>query len=495
MNNLRLTALLGFAAVLAACVAGEERNAWPVLVRQYTSASVTESWQAIGPLLFEKPAADGGVVSGFRPFYVQTNDAKGLTAESTVLYPLFLYRTNGEVFNWSILDLINRSGSKAGAPLVAAQKQETFDVWPLWFSRQTNSPETTYQALFPIAGTIKHRFGDDRLSWMLWPLFMTSEKQGTMTTFTPWPIIRTTHGVEQGFALWPLFGWSGKIGVFDRRYFLWPLIWKNTIQPPTDAPAGTPPTHQVGFLPFYSRDQRAGFLDVNFGWPFFGYTTRTTPYHYHETRYLWPFLVQGHGDNRDINRWGPFYTHSSIKGMDKTWVLWPLLREARWTDADITQTKIQLLYFLYWSLEQRSAANPALPSASKTHLWPLFSAWDNGAGRHQLQAPSPLEVFFPGNDRVRQTWTPLFALYRYDQRSTDTVSHSLLWGAVTWQREVDRHEFHLGPIFSVDSHSRQKRFSLANGLLGLEHRPDAGGWRLFWFDFPSNLGHAQTSSR
>lgn len=495
MKLLRLTALLGLAAVLTTRAAGEERNGWPALVRQTDSAGRTESWRAAGPFLFGKPAEDGGKASGFRPFYVTRQNAHGLTVETTVLYPLFFYRTDGEVFNWSVLDLINRSGRADGAPATPAEKRETFDIWPFWFSRQTGSPETSYHALFPVAGTITQRFGKDRLSWTLWPLYLEATAHGTTTTSTPWPFVRTTRGAAHGFALWPLFGRLAKPGAFDRRFWLWPFAWHNTIQPADDAPAGTPATRQFGILPFYARDQRAGFLDEIFLWPFFGYTERTMPYHYHETRYLWPFLVQGRGDNRLVNRWGPFYTHSVIKGMDKTWVLWPFVREAHWTDAGITQTKTQFFFFLYWSLDQRIAARPERAHATKTFLWPFFSKWDNGAGHRQFQALSPIEVFFPGNERVRQSWTPLFALYRYDHRAPDDESHDLLWGAITWRRESGHREFHVGPLFSVDSRAEQKRYVLANGLLALEHRADTGRWKFFWFDFPNRPGNAGNSPR
>src|SRR5690606_8913447 len=126
----------------------------------------------------------------------------------------------------------------------------------------------------------------------------------------------------------------------------------------------------------------------------FGYTDRTQPHRYHETRYFWPFLVRGRGDDRFVNRFGPFYTHSVIKDVEKTWVLWPVYREKKWTDPGVAQIQRQVLYFIYRSTEQHSTTNPAAAPAQKTHLWPLVSYWDNGAGRQQLQFPSPLEVFF-----------------------------------------------------------------------------------------------------
>lgn len=496
MNNLRLLVLLGLTAALPARGDTGERNAWPVRVTQLTTEGRIESERSFGPFLFSQPTPGGGKAGGFRPFYVEIASADGRQRTTTFLYPIFLHRTDGERTDWSFIQLINRSGRAPGAPIAASDTApEKFDIWPFWFSRDTGSPDTSYQAFFPFAGTIKHRFSQDRITWTVWPFYMQSEKSGATTTSTPWPFIRHTRGPEQGFALWPLYGWHEKPGAFRRNFALWPLIWNNTVQPPPDAPVGTPPTHQLGALPFYTREQGPGFINENYLWPFFGYTTRTEPKAYAETRYLWPFLVQGRGDGRYINRWGPFYTHSIVKGVDKRWVLWPLYREATWTDAGITQTKTQFLSFLVWSLDQRSATNPALPHASKFHFWPLVSEWDNGAGRKQLQFPSPLEVFFPDNEHVRRSWKPLFALYRYDERTPENIRHDWFWGAITSRRDGDRREFHLGPLFSSERSADSGRIALGNGLLGLKRGADGRGWRLFWFDFPAKAAQTPSPTR
>ncbi|MBS0632568.1 MAG: hypothetical protein JSS11_11680 [Verrucomicrobia bacterium] len=494
MKLLRHLALLGLTAALVARAGTEESNVWPIRVAELAPGGEVESWRALGPLLFEKPAPTGGTVAGFRPFYIVRTDTNGHVRERDFLYPLFTWRDDGEVTQWSVFQLINSSGQTAGSLPPANGKNEAFDVWPFWFSRDTGDPATSYKALFPIAGTIKYRFGYDRISWTIWPLYMQSDKKGAITTSTPWPFIRRTTGTEQGFALWPLFGWREKPGVFEKRYYLWPLIWNNTTQPAADAPAGTPGAHASGFLPFYTRETRAGFVNQSYLWPFFGYTHKTQPVAYDETRYLWPLLVQGRGE-RYVNRWGPFYTHSIIKGTDKTWVMWPLFREAQWSDAGLLQTKTQFFFFLYWSLDQQSATNPNLPHASKTHVWPLFSSWKNGAGREQFQFISPLEVFMPNSPKVREAWNPLFALYRYDQQSPVQVRRDALFGLVTWRRDLDHREFHLGPLFSVDSRPDRGRIAIGNGLLGLKRAESGRGWKPFWFDFKRQPAKAQTTSR
>jgi hypothetical protein len=494
MKFLRILAVIGCLIAHSALAGGMERNAWPVKVDQLDAAGHIISWESVGPLVFNQPGTEGGRVGGVRPLYVQTTDPNGMTTEATVVYPIFIYRADSDRYRWSVFNIINRDGRKHGVTVYRADQTESFDIWPFYFSRNTGSPESSYHALFPIAGTIKSRFTFDQLSWVIWPLYFRTEKQGAITTSVPWPFLRFTKGSELGFALWPLFGWRERPERFHRMFYLWPLGWNNTIQPPEETPAGTAPTRQVGFLPFYTRDQSPGYINENYAWPFFGYTDRTSPYRYHETRYFWPFLVQGRGDNHYVNRRGPFYTHSIHKGTDKRWMPWPLVKRTHWQDERIEQTKTQFLYVLYFSIEQRSTTNPHAAPADRTHVWPFFSKWDNGAGREQFQLFSPFDVFFPTNVEMRQSWTPLFAIYRSDTKP-DGKRWSALWSAVTWRREGEEKEFHVGPLFSVHSDAGQKRVAIGNGLFGWKRDPGTSRGRFFMFDFPARPRKLPATSR
>lgn len=473
------------AAVLAVRADADEHNAWPAYVGQADGAGRVQSWMGLGPFLFSQPLAPAQRVAGFRPFYVTRRDLAGGESGMTVLYPLFYLRRYGPNYEWSILDLINHFGRRNGESVRPATQEEDFDVWPFYFSSVTPDPQSSYRALWPVGGTLLHRFSRDRIDFVLWPLYLRTEKDGAVTTSTPWPIFATTHGAAQGWTLWPLYGEVDRPGAYHREFYLWPLGWNNTIQPAPDAPAGTAPRRETGFLPFYTSDRGPDVVTENYFYPFFGTTDRTAPFRDHVTRYFWPFLVQGRGDGRYINRWGPFYTHSIIKGYDKTWVIWPLWRQAHWEEEGVAQTKTQLYYFIYWSLEQRSLAHPAAAPARKLHVWPLLSFWDNGAGRRQWQAPSPLEVFFPHNDDVRASWTPFFSLIRHDQSAPGETRTSLLWDGITWEHSAARQhsEFHLGPLLAVIRSPREDRVAFLGGLFGWSHGPADRGGRLFGLEF------------
>lgn len=482
--NLRLTSVwLVLALILGACgrAWAGEINYWPFWVGQTDEAGEIREWQAMGPLVFARSVAAGPAYDGFRPFYLHKSSQAENLRESMVLYPFYLRRESAGMRSWTVFNLVNHAEPVGGD----AERAQSFDVWPVYFSRDTGKADTSYRAVFPIHGTIKRRLVFDRLDWTLFPLYGRSERGGVISTSTPWPFIRRREGNgHTGLAVWPLFGRAEKPGSYRHRYYLWPLLYRQESRLSEATPA-----LKEGFLPFYARERDADSVSESFVWPLFGYTDRRAPQPYREVRYLWPLFVQGRGEARHINRWAPFYTHSRIKGVEKTWFGWPLIRHQEWNDGALQRSRSQLLFFVFWSEHQRSLARPDAPAASRTHFWPLLTVWDNGAGRVQAQFPSPLDVFFPGNDRIRQLYNPLFALYRLDQSRTGEVKETFLWNAISRYRSPERRAFHLGPLFSSESGASGSRLALGAGLISLKRAPGRG-WRLFLFDFSRPRGQA-----
>ncbi|MFI5337531.1 MAG: hypothetical protein ACHQ5A_12145, partial [Opitutales bacterium] len=333
----RLSVWLLFAVTWWLPAHGAEVNVWPLLVaEQDPAAGRLNPVQAVGPLFFGRTDPDGRLTQGFRPFVLTTK--KGDEETAYLLYPFLTWRNQGGGYStFSLFQLVNdRRESSTGShgPV------HGFDLWPFWFSRETGDPATSYHALFPVAGTIIGRFGEDRLTWFAFPLFLQTEKAGRRITSAPWPIVRVIDGAgHHGFELWPLFGDRGRAGDYRERFWLWPLFYRHEAH--LSAPE---PDVKIGALPFYAEEHGPGYRDVTFVWPFFGAMHRTLPAHYDETRYFWPFLVQGRGEDRLVNRWGPIYTHSVIKGYDKTWLLWPLYRHAEWQEGGLAQRQDRLFY-------------------------------------------------------------------------------------------------------------------------------------------------------
>lgn len=455
---------------LGASAQAEEANYWPFWVqRGADGAGRPWGWERLGPLAFEthrEPYA----VQGLRPLLAKLAYAGTGVEAYHFAYPLFSFFRDGEAYHWSLFNL----ASQAKFRLSGGGYGTSFELFPFLFYQETGQEETSYKALFPVAGELKNRFGSDRTRFFLFPLWLERMKGDTTRTGLPWPFVQWQTGPHSsGFGLWPLGGHFRREGDYEHSYGLWPFFYHRK-----DQLDRAIPRERWGALPFYTTERAEGLKSETFVWPFFGYTREWAPRApYREARYFWPFFVQGRGENKYKNRWMPFYTHERIGNYEKWWYLWPLLRRSEHTDQRLEITRTQLLYFLWWDEVQRGDGF----EARKQHLWPLYSYWDNGAGTRQLQALSPLEVFFPHNQVIRETWSPLFALYKYDRRG-ESVRHDFLWSLVSYQRGPQENWLHLGPFFQRDWGPGYASWEILHGLYGRYHRQNETRTRLFWFE-------------
>ncbi len=476
MRHFRIHRLLSFALFWSFSSAGAwalipETNLWPLFTGDgHRDAPRYQSWQGAGPFLFARDVEDKRAY-GFRPFYVAFHQEEYDQRSFHVLYPIFNYRRRHLGYSWDVLTLLryHRTGDPGDDPLVNLR------LSPLLFYGRGPQPQDSSFGIMPLYGDVHTVFGQDRFQWVLFPLYGRAEKDGRSLTMAPWPFFKIYRGADAGGVdFWPFYGRRYIENNYERRFFLWPLgyhsrreLWKEE------------PFVAHGFLPFYARSRSESAESASYFWPFFGYTNSFDP-EYRENRYFWPLVVQRRGENQYTNRIAPFYTRSIRRFRDRQWILWPIYRHEISVNRNLLDEKTQILYFMYWSLRQSDPSRPDAQPASKTHLWPLYSHWNDGAGRRQTQIFSPLEVFFQYNEIVRTTYSPLFALYQRDiDESADRSRHALLFRLLTWQRQADDYRFNLGPLLTVEREEGRRGFNLLRGLVGYEQERGA---TLFWLD-------------
>ena len=451
-----------------------DENYWPFFVDLEKPREDASRSQFLGPFV-ESSRGPEREWTAVRPFWIRYREDRPLSPRSQhVLYPLYSYRANDAGHDWNLFYLVRGSRYETGGRLDG----ETFEVIPFYFDHDyPRTPEFSYWGLLPVYGEVKGRLFQDRISWVLFPFYTEWEKNGAITYGTPWPFVRYRSGVgSSGFALWPLFGSFDGPGDSYYRYLLWPLIYAQGKDLGSEEPS-----RSHGFLPFYSyQEGPGGLVSENYLWPFFGYTDREDPY-YRETRYFWPFLVQGRGSSY-VNRWGPFYTHSIRNGVDKKWWMWPLVKRVSYRTPRLDVRTWSFLYVLYWGQTQEARDTTVDFRASKRYAWPFFSHWDSGEGTVQFQLFSPLAPWFKHNEVVRDLYSPLFAVYRYEgDESSGTWRHDFLVNLVTVEKKESGGRFTVGPLLDVRTGEREAGFSLLHGLLGRKRSGDETQWRLFWF--------------
>ena len=404
-----------------------------------------------GPLM-EQSFVEPRTWAAFRPFSINIQDESKNQREGHFLYPFYNDYEKPNNRRWDIAGVIRysqtRSPDPKGTPITH------FSIFPIYHYKNTGDPNTSYRGLFPVAGSSKGFMGYKEISWWWFPLYARFDRWGESRVCMPWPFIQWMEGEGcSGGALWPLMGQFKREGRYNRQYMLWPLIYdyKEHLDRPNI-------TNKQGFLPFYSMVDSENVESRTWIWPFFGYTHQTNPF-YNESRYFWPFFVQGRGAVDYVNRWAPFYTHSIHRGKSKKWVMWPFLRTRSWDEKGVHIEEGQVFFFLIWAQKQWSLANPSAPPAERSLVWPFISYWDNGAGRKQMQVVNPLEVFFLGNEIVRKVYTPLFALYRYDQIEPGHVKQTLLFNTIVWEKKPEVSRLALGPIVEFRSGKTEEETS------------------------------------
>jgi hypothetical protein len=471
-NMCRLVAILAFLGgslgigPAASAITSESENWWPGPVRLHGDpAGRPDELTALGPLWSAKEGPETRVLS-FRPFWTEVTETPRDAVSFHVLYPLFNFYDYGTHHHWHVLNLIRGASRNEG-------EEGRLQIWPFLFWEDRPGEDRDTFALWPVGGRLLNFFGRDELVFWAWPFYVRSERPGETRYGTPWPFVQWREGEATGFALWPLGGHFERPGRYARTFALWPLFYDHREH--LDRPV---PTRRLGILPFYARETAEGLEAETYLWPFFGYTRERAPRPvYDETRYLWPLFVQGGGEGRLVNRWLPFYAHERRGEATKWWYLWPFLKREEIDLGFLTRHRTQVLFFLFRDEWQTDGADF---HARRQHLWPLYSYWDNGAGHRQVQAFDPFTVFFPRNRVVRENWTPLFALYRSDERHHSS-RRSWLWNLIVIERAPEEKRISVGPLYQYERHAERSRWSVLRGLVARSTVEGEAAWTWFWW--------------
>lgn len=453
-----------FGLIHPSSTAAEVENFWPLyVVDRDPVEGRPQAFSSLGPLFSIKDTDSMRIIS-LRPFWTSFHPVAENRFQGHLVYPFVNWQSGDGGQSGHVLNLLRYRRQPS-------TEMTFFQAFPFLFIKDVPEPEDSYYAFWPLGGYLRNRFWRDEIRFVAWPLYLQTRKNDEVRTHIPYPFVQMLDGPRsRGFGLWPFYGHFERKGDYENTWAVWPFFYhlRNKLDEPV-------PYERLGILPFYARETGAGLQSETYAWPFFGYTRESDPRaEYSETRYFWPFLVQGRGEEKMVNRWMPVYTHETRPGYGKKWYLWPLLQREQWTQPGLERHRTSLLYFLYWDEQQVFAGT----RARQSFLWPLYGYWNDGFDRRQLQFFDPLTVFFPSNRKVRENWTPLFALYRYDRRAENT-RHSFLWDLFIWESDPRGWQsFHAGPLFEWVGESH---WEILKGLIG-SRRTEDGSWNLtlFW---------------
>ena len=129
---------------------------------------------------------------------------------------MLTYERFGTEYRWQLAQLLSFSGGQNPEDGLARR----FTIFPLYFQQRSPDPNKNYTALFPLYGHIQDRLFRDEIFFVLFPLYVETQKRDVVTDNYLFPIFHLRHGDGlQGWQFWPLVGNEHKDVTTQHQWF------------------------------------------------------------------------------------------------------------------------------------------------------------------------------------------------------------------------------------------------------------------------------------
>ena len=443
---------------------GRTLNLWPVYEERDDPVDRTHVQGGLGPVVESQRALDGSTEDfAIRPLFHLSKERQLDKLEWEALYPFMSYSRSGRDWEFQFLMLLNfrAEGSQP------KERERRADFFPFYMSGTADTGET-YHAVLPFGGRVLggRIFGQDEMDFVMFPLYARFVKMDTETHYFPWPLISLTRGEgRSGFRFVPLYGQDRKEGVFEKRFVLWPIYLHQRTGLDEENPEET-----LTFFPFYIAQRSKPRDSTTVLWPIFTYTN-DREHQFRQWDVAWPLVKIARGEGRTSNWFLPLYMHEQrvlrheflLKEMktNDIAILFPIYIRYQVEFPDSLKVRDRILWWLY--SDERETGRDG--STRRIDAWPFFRYTRDREGAIQLQALALLEAFMPGNDKIEQNYSPLWALYSYRRNPEGDSVWSFLWSLLRHEEtSAGRSIEVLGPLLAYQERGEDAHFSLLGGL-------------------------------
>ncbi len=393
---------------------------------------------------------------------------KGVEAEEwDILYPLVTYDRFGSEFRLQLF----QSFSFSGGINQESERTKRLTLFPFYFQQRSEKADNNYTALFPIYGHLENRFFRKEIDFLLFPLYLRSEKSAFETRNFLYPFFHTRRGKHtRGVQFWPLFGWENKeISTgrnilkeevtepgYRKSFIFWPFYFRNELDL-----GGANPINERMILPLYRQSLSPARDEYSFLWPL-GHYVVDREKDYVEWGFPWPVVEFARGSGKTSNRIWPLFGNRKTANRENQFTLGPLYRKNKRTTEEGQTERSRVLFFLY-SDTRETDLETGNRRSQRTDLWPLFTAEKNSQGQEFFQFPAPLEPLLPGNTSIKRNFSPLWSIWRRESDPVNQTSRqSFLWN-----------------LYRKETVRDQTKISLFMGLFQYESSADQREWRVF----------------
>lgn len=478
-------------------------NVWPLSVVERLTENRTFTHSL--PPFFTKTSKPEGEQHTLRPLVTTVKD--NLDGDVTVdVLPPFVHATHSATersFNFFPLIThrawVANDGSKHGFSSFLPVYHHRVDgaehqtaVFPIYMSG-TAGPVSypipykstrNYTAIFPIYGNLYGAFGNDRVSFALWPIYTRIEKRGRGPGALPdpfvkhqffWPILTIGNGGGyKSFKIWPIYGRTEKAGQYVSQFVAWPIFnFTKSVGGDTksmrDVTTGFPMYWDItegskrahSLFPFYGK-RTTPDMDRSFQmWPLY-INTKYTKEGYRTKDYLWPVFSRTEGSQTGYKFWPLF-------GVKKKKEIRAMAKSGNIEEEDLSA-------FYFWTLGKYERAVRKDSRRVYNRFFPLYiyGRYDDSAGYRQrqfflwpiisyqedslqgvkavsfLNLLGTLEAQFP---QIQEVYSPLWRVVDY-ARQGDESRLSILWNLVDVRKDRGQVAMSVGPVFSFHRNER-----------------------------------------
>ena len=489
---------------------GARTYAWP-FYDSYFSQDGTRTTNAAGPVFHDTRRADGYTRTAVRPFYVYTSNPSQFEEDRLFFYPLARQRER-ERPGWP-----GRKETRFHLLPVAwwndvsfapGHRELDYFFFPLVFGGESTI-EGSHFAVAPFGGNLKGVFGNDEVRFVMFPLYVETRRQGRVTYYMPFPIVRWGYGPGyRTYGVLPLFsrtevwreakdeitGGTKNVPVADRWTVLWPIFRYDR-----DRMDRKYPRESVMVYPLFGYTSTAVTKNISalflYNYPLFSYTradlTNTTI-----IDAFWPVFRYAKGDNFTQYRLWPLWDYSTSKtaagSSTAINVLWPLFWYYEDQLPEYTETRYTI-FPIFFANFKRYLPEPdgTVRTKDLIRIWPLAKY---RKGLDDTVTFEMLSIFPFDDDKFDATWGPYFKFFSVTAGPNETRVQAL-FRLFNYEQDPHHIDLSVAPLFHwhVEKQAKDRlphpygpqpgdreTFNLLYGMLGYHHGPDDRYTRLFW---------------
>lgn len=325
-----------------------------------------------------------------RPFWSSTPETEDF------LWPLGTWHTNDDKFWYRFLFLMYGH-------------ENSFNLFPLWFSETDRKTDEFHWALFPIYGSHPHMLFMDDIHFALWPIYMDYSVKDVRSHALLWPIFSWKDEPREAVGIWPLFGWS-RLRESTHRYALWPILtWAEHYEDRDTSGAG-----KSGMIwpifGFVERERERQILALP---PFFSWARTPETW---RLRCPWPLVDIELGPKRD------------------RWSVWPMVERSvqkRYADGSADD----VIWRFGWQLvEKTNSRLNIFPFFTRekdfVRVWPFWSRRTASDGRESIKVLDLIPI--RNADGFARNWEPFWTLYSSEDMPDGRVRRKFLFNIFWW---------------------------------------------------------------